>query len=366
MTDTTLPDPLVPAEVDLRDFQGMWVDTDRLLRSDTWMLGTSDEKASAFTLWAESWHQVPAASLPSNDRMLAKLSQAERWKASRTHALRGWVECSDGRLYHPVVAEKALEAWIKKLASAISGAIGNSKRWQVEVDTEPQRQQFRAAVDCLRSLNPASRTLKEKAVAVILAGSPPESPRESPPDSPPESEGDGQKASGGDRKGPDQTRPDLSLTTPTGVVAPKADEPPPVAAVAAPPAPRGTRLPKDWQLPKAWGTWALEQWPQWSEVKVRTEADKFRDHWCAKTGKGSTSLDWLATWRNWCRSDIAHRDDPRTPSAGPVVATFRERDAELKRAEVAQWGGGRVAAKAPAAEPRQTGFIDVEVRDAAA
>ena len=195
MTERALPSPLVPADVDLRDFPGMWVDTDRLLRSDTWILGSSDEKAAAFTLWAESWHQVPAASLPSNDRVLAKLSQADKWKASREHALRGWVECNDGRIYHPVVAEKALEAWIKKLASAISGAVGNSKRWKVEIDTAQLREKFRQAVQCLRALNPASRVLKEKTVAILLSASQPESG------------GDSGAESGGDRKGPDQTRP---------------------------------------------------------------------------------------------------------------------------------------------------------------
>ena len=165
-----LPQPLVPAEVDLRDFQGMWIDTDRLLRSDTWVLGTGDEKAAAMTLWLESWHQVPAASLPSNDRMLAKLSQADRWPKVKEHALRGWVLCSDGRRYHPVVAEKALEAWIEKLAAAISGAAGNAKRWQVDIDTRMQREQLRVAADLLRSLNPASRTFKKKAVATLLGG----------------------------------------------------------------------------------------------------------------------------------------------------------------------------------------------------
>lgn len=205
-TQNTRPEPLVPEDVDLRDFPGMWVDTDRLVRSDTWILGNSDEKAAAFTLWAESWHQVPAASLPDNDRVLAKLSQAERWTKSRGHALRGWIACNDGRLYHPVVAEKALEAWIEKLASAISGATGNAKRWQVEVDTSGLRTQFRHAVETLRRLNPASRTLKKKVVAVILASSGPESHGESG--------GDGESGSGGeshpDRKGPgpdrDQTR----------------------------------------------------------------------------------------------------------------------------------------------------------------
>ena len=226
MTDQTFPAPLVPAEVDLRDFAGMWLDTERLLRSDTWLLGTSDEKAAAMTLWCESWHQVPAASLPANDRALAKLSQAERWAKSKQHVLRSWVRCSDGRLYHPVVAEKALEAWVEKLAAAISGAAGNAKRWNVEVDTTVLRQQFRHAVDRLRALDPQSRVLKKRAVAVIVVGSQPESPPDGSGASRPDRS---------DRTGPDRTGP---LSTSEGIPG----APPPAAGSdagtgQAPPAP---------------------------------------------------------------------------------------------------------------------------------
>jgi hypothetical protein len=95
----------------------MPVDCTRLLTSETWIMGNADEKVAALTLWCKSWHQVPAASLPDNDRMLSVLSEAgATWKKVRDHALRGWVKCSDGRLYHPVVAEKACEAWALKQA----------------------------------------------------------------------------------------------------------------------------------------------------------------------------------------------------------------------------------------------------------
>src|SRR5206468_1546129 len=45
---------------------------------------------------------------------LALCSPAE-WERIKDLALDGWVRCSDGRLYHPVVAEKAREAWEQKL-----------------------------------------------------------------------------------------------------------------------------------------------------------------------------------------------------------------------------------------------------------
>ena len=86
----------------------MPIDVRRLLASETWVLATGDERSAAMCLWLESWHQIPAASLPDNPRMLAHLAQCTKWPKVQQQALRGWINCSDGRLYHPVVAEKAL------------------------------------------------------------------------------------------------------------------------------------------------------------------------------------------------------------------------------------------------------------------
>lgn len=193
---TALPDPLTPADCNLRDFQFMPMDVARLLTSETWILGTGDERAAAMTLWLESWRQVPAGSVPIDDRMLAHLSQSKAWKKVRTHALRGWIEASDGRLYHPVVAEKVLEAWVEKLAFSLSGSAGNAKRWGIEIETAGIRERVIAACDMLRALAPESKTLKKKSVLIITTPSPPDkkvSPRESPPDDP--------NASPPDRKG---------------------------------------------------------------------------------------------------------------------------------------------------------------------
>lgn len=80
----------------------------------------------AVLLWSASWHQLPAASLPNNDAVLMRLCglgrDAKTWKKHRAGALRGFVECEDGRLYHPVVAEQAREAWQAKLV----------QRWRTE------------------------------------------------------------------------------------------------------------------------------------------------------------------------------------------------------------------------------------------
>jgi hypothetical protein len=108
---TDLPAPLTPADCDLRGLQFMPMDTIRVVDSDLFAMSTGEEFKSAFALWCKAWQQVPAGSLPDDDRVLAFLSGAgSRWKKVKAVALRNWIKCSDGRLYHPVVAEKALEA----------------------------------------------------------------------------------------------------------------------------------------------------------------------------------------------------------------------------------------------------------------
>lgn len=108
---------MTPPDCDLRDYPWMPLDVRRLLTSETWMDGPAEGKVAALSLWCEAWCQVPAGSLPDNERILHHLSQSgPAWPKVRAHALRGWIKCSDGRLYHPVVAEKANEAWRLKMA----------------------------------------------------------------------------------------------------------------------------------------------------------------------------------------------------------------------------------------------------------
>lgn len=116
---TEPPAPPVPPGADLRAFAYMPIDVRRLLSSDTWLLGTGDQKAAALSLWLEAWHQVPAGSLPNVDRALEQLSQAgRRWAAVRDFAMRGWVLHADGRLYHGVVVEKVLAALVLQKKAA--------------------------------------------------------------------------------------------------------------------------------------------------------------------------------------------------------------------------------------------------------
>lgn len=123
-----LPEPLVPHDVDLRDFAFMPLDVARLRDSGLSARATGDEFRAAVLLWCAAWHQVPAGSLPDDDIELSVYAGFGRvvkeWRLVREGALRGWTKCNDGRLYHSVIAEKANESWAEKLQF----------RWRKECD----------------------------------------------------------------------------------------------------------------------------------------------------------------------------------------------------------------------------------------
>lgn len=119
-------EPLVPAVVDLRDFPYMPLDTVRLRDSRLASHVSGEGFRCAVLLWCVSWHQVPAASLPDDEVLLAQYAgfgrSVREWRKVSQQALYGWIKCEDGRYYHPTVAEKALEAWDQRLA----------QRWRTE------------------------------------------------------------------------------------------------------------------------------------------------------------------------------------------------------------------------------------------
>ncbi|WP_157215945.1 DUF1376 domain-containing protein [Flavisphingomonas formosensis] len=114
------PAPLTPADSDLRSFPFMPLQVARL--RDSGMAAEIAPEACwyAVLLWAAAWHQLPAGSLPDNDAALMRLAglgrDARTWRRHRDAALRGFLLCSDGRLYHPVIAEQVHAAWAEKCA----------------------------------------------------------------------------------------------------------------------------------------------------------------------------------------------------------------------------------------------------------
>ena len=115
MPDPDLPSPLVPANVDLRGFSGFMLDVDSLLASELIAVGTPEECWAAHLLMCRAWKQSPPASLPDDHAVLAAFSGAgKRWPKISKVALRDFVKCSDGRLYHRTLSTEAMKAWKKR------------------------------------------------------------------------------------------------------------------------------------------------------------------------------------------------------------------------------------------------------------
>lgn len=156
MSSLSAPEPLTPAGCDVRGLDYMPLDVVRFLRSDLVSLATPAEGWAALQLWLHSWLEVPAASLLNNERVLAKaagVSLAE-WQDVREMALRNWVCCSDGRIYHPQVAEKALVAWIDRLRLRRKSAEGNRKQGRKAEPAESFDTAIAVALDLLASIAP--------------------------------------------------------------------------------------------------------------------------------------------------------------------------------------------------------------------
>jgi hypothetical protein len=109
MTDAvTEREPPIRPDADLRQIGAMPVDVDAILAL------AKNVPAEAFRatmlLWGAAWHQVPAGSLVDDDAALCAMAGLERpvWETVRDRALQGFAKCSDGRLYDPLIVEKAL------------------------------------------------------------------------------------------------------------------------------------------------------------------------------------------------------------------------------------------------------------------
>jgi Protein of unknown function (DUF1376) len=136
-----MSEPLVPAEVDLRGMTFMPLFGDRLFKSAEWIEACPAARAAALQLlWHAYAHEVPAASLPDHERVLADHAglSLKSFRHLREQALRGWVKCSDGRLYHPVLAEIAIDSWNTRLAHRARSLKWREKQRGVTV-TSPSR-----------------------------------------------------------------------------------------------------------------------------------------------------------------------------------------------------------------------------------
>lgn len=313
--------PLTPPDCDLTDFPFMPLEVARLRRSKAWLI-CKRTPALAFymlNLWTACWHERPAGSLEDDDDVLADQAMCDpaKWDKVKADVLRGWVLCDDGRYYHPTVCEKVVEAWNAKLDQRWRTECSRIKKHNDRHGTNVPRPTFEEwlSADCPQGQRlPVTRDNDGTGGGQVG-----------------ETRSKGQGEGQGEREGQGQGQGESMLggAARTDAAADASAQPRTTRA------PRGERLPKGWTLPREWGVWAIETYPLWTPEKVRLEAERFADHWRAKTGKDATKLDWLATWRNWCRSPIAHRDDPKPAGAPPARGRGSPSDADLAAANAA-------------------------------
>lgn len=91
---------------------------------------------------------------------------------------------------------------------------------------------------------------------------------------------------------------------------------------------RASRLPAEWVLPKAYGEWALAEFPAWNADHVRRVALMFKNHWISAGGQQARKLDWFATWQNWCLKEPATLPGAK-PAFGAAPLAWYESDAGI-------------------------------------
>ncbi|MDY6451444.1 DUF1376 domain-containing protein [Acinetobacter faecalis] len=161
--------PLVPPKCDLSSYPYLAIEVNNFSSSHEWITFSYVEKVAFLNLLLKSWHQIPCSSLPNDDVLLKHFSGVgQKWGKIKENVLSKWVLASDERYYHPYVAKRALEAWLIKLNASLDANKGNEKRWNVSIDSSELSADLGEALQCLRILNPTSKTLESHVLKAIF------------------------------------------------------------------------------------------------------------------------------------------------------------------------------------------------------
>lgn len=297
-----MPDPLTPADCDVRHLDCFMLNVDKLMASELWALSTGEEFKAAFALWARAWKQVPAASLPDDDRVLSAFSGAgQRWKKIKEMALRGFVKCSDGRLYHSTLANDALNAWSKTQAYRDRAKKGAKGKWNKNASSIAQA----SSKHCLSDASSIQEADDKQCLAMPI-----DRDRDIDISNIPLTSFEGERAQSKTELDEDRTNAVPRVTKPKGKT-------------------NGTRLSPDWKPCSEDIEYAKGR--GFDERQIADIAENFRDYWLAASGQKASKCDWNATWRNWCQnqdrfgpSSSNGRQTPRnhTPSGSIAAAAL--------------------------------------------
>lgn len=94
--------------------------------------------------------------------------------------------------------------------------------------------------------------------------------------------------------------------------------------------PRGTRLPEHWSPTEGNIQYALDKGLDLNRIGI--EAEKFRNYWTSKPGRGATKLNWCRTWENWILKATQENGHGRKQGLGELA---EELAAEAREREIA-------------------------------
>jgi hypothetical protein len=294
----------VPADCSMTGLPYMPLYLDRLQRSKSWARARRNPALAFYmiNLWAAAWRGTPAGSLEDDDDILCTAAMCDplQWNAVRADLMRGWLRCSDGRVYNPTICDVAAGVW------------------ETRVEMRASLARARQAKAAKRERVAAQGNLPLRPVVVASTKAP--RPSDHIPAESLHIVEDNPANTAESRDLNDSATPDREIKE---QVQPEKDK----GETPLPPGPtqRGTRLPVGWEPTAESHLFA-------SRLGLNSDdaAEAFTDR---SRGTGRRSPDWQAAFRDWCRG--AHeRRQPRKLAEKPGKLDGYEAYATRRAAEM--------------------------------
>ena len=169
---TELPDPPYPSITKLNGYEPR-IDWQRIRASKTWRLCPADQRNNLLRLWLESWNEYPCGSWEDDDELIAAAIDVpvRVFKAHKDILMRGWRRHSDGRFYHPFIAEKVLQMvdsrkstakrvaeWRNKKNQELMGNVTRYQHVSNATEKEKEKEKEKEDIPVLNNLHPVSPT----------------------------------------------------------------------------------------------------------------------------------------------------------------------------------------------------------------
>ncbi|GBQ72628.1 hypothetical protein AA103196_3115 [Ameyamaea chiangmaiensis NBRC 103196] len=288
---TDLPAPLTPPDCDLRGYDFMPILGHRLFQSSLYRIAVvTNPRAglAAIKLWWEAWNQVPCGSLPDNEIELSVMADfgadVKGWRKCSDLSMRGFVKCSDGRWYHPVLCAEAIE------------------KFRFREKHEAKRGKDRERLAQWRDRQHGNGATKRASGHAETSDETHDETRFTT---------DENEKTGVSSQGKREREKETLLPSVVERGAQTAPAPP------RKPTKRGSRIPDDWALSGDLRAFALGK--GFDFVRVEHIAEKFKNHWQASSGSNATKIDWDAAFRVWVNNEF-----DRFPP-GPTVRPAQNR-----------------------------------------